>query len=168
MAEGVFRHLLSGAGIEHLFEVSSAGTVCHQKGEPPDYRAVRVAGRHGIDISGLRARCIHDLDLHEFDWVFAMDSENYRDVLDWFDRPSPVRVHMMADFAGSYTDGCADSGRGCDIEDPWYGSERDFETVMRQLLLAAEGIVRFMRETCFDSSSHTQDEGRTGIIREGA
>jgi protein-tyrosine phosphatase len=136
MAEGAFGHAASLLGADGWFEIESAGTVCYQSGSSPDHRAIRAAGRHGIDISSIRARCIHDLDLACFDRIFVMDAENHRDMLDALDG-LPVPVHMMTDFA--------DSEAGAEIEDPYYGSEAGFDRTMERLLHSAAGILLAMR-----------------------
>jgi protein-tyrosine phosphatase len=137
MAEGAFGHAASLHGAGGFFEVESAGTVCYQSGSSPDHRAVRAAERHGIDISSIRAQCIHDLDLGRFDRIFVMDAENHRDMLDALDG-LPVTVHMMTDFALS--------DAGVEIEDPYYGSEEGFGRTMEQLLRSATGIVSALWE----------------------
>lgn len=136
MAEGAFVHAASQLGAEGCFEIESAGTVCYQSGSSPDHRAVRAAERYGIDISSIRARCIHDLDLACFDRIFVMDAENHRDMLDALDGVS-VPVHMMTDFA--------DSEAGAEIEDPYYGSADGFDRTMERLLRSAKGIVSAFR-----------------------
>jgi len=137
MAEGAFGHAASLHGADDCFEIGSAGTVCYQSGSCPDHRAIRAAGRHGIDISPIRARCIDDLDLGSFDRIFVMDSENYRDMLDALNG-LPVPVHMMTDFAHS--------DAGSEIEDPYYGSEAGFDRTMVRLLHSATGILTAMLE----------------------
>ncbi len=137
MAEGAFGHVASFHGADGWFDVESAGTVCYQSGSCPDHRAIRAAGRHDIDISPIRAKCVHDLDLGSFDRIFVMDVENYRDMLDALDG-LPVPVHMMTDFAHS--------DAGAEIEDPYYGSEAGFDRTMERLLHSATGILSAMQE----------------------
>ena len=137
MAEGAFGHAASLFGADGFFEIESAGTVCYQSGSSPDHRAVHAAGRFGIDISAIRARCIDDLDLACFDRIFVMDAENYGDVLNALDG-LPVPVHMMTDFAHAEA--------GAEIEDPYYGSEAGFDRTMERLLHSASGIVSTLRE----------------------
>jgi len=123
MAEGIFSALVRRDARAEGIVVESAGTVCYQKGSLPDSRAVMVAGRYGIDISPLRARCIDELDLGLFDWIFTMDAENYQDVSSCFAGAGPV--YMMTHF---------DPYAACqDIADPYYGSEDDFLRVYKQL-----------------------------------
>ncbi|PUZ29859.1 protein-tyrosine-phosphatase [Chitinophaga parva] len=79
LAEGIMRDLAARASLP--WEIDSAGTGNWHVGDPPDPRSIRVASQHGIDISGLRGRqfSVHDFD--RFDRIYAMDLDNYRDIL---------------------------------------------------------------------------------------
>ena len=133
MAEGVFNHLSSLGGFSRYFEVASAGTVCYQAGSCPDARAVRAADRAGIDISGIRAQCIHDLDLSCFDHVFVMDHENYLEVSGAVGGGFRPGVHLVTDFTGEHA--------GTVIEDPYYGPEEGFDRTLATLIGCARGIL---------------------------
>ncbi|NTU68165.1 MAG: low molecular weight phosphotyrosine protein phosphatase [Chlorobiaceae bacterium] len=133
MAEGAFSHLADLRGVGRHFEVGSAGTVCYQAGSPPNPRAVRAAARSGVDISGIRARCIHDLDISSFDHIFVMDHGNWQDVAGALEGGIGPRVHLVAEFAGS--------GVGMEIEDPYYGTESTFNSTFALLAGCVEGIL---------------------------
>ncbi len=125
MAEGIFSAMVRRDGNMQRIQAGSAGTVCYQRGSRPDSRALAVAARNGVDISSVRARCIDALDLSVFDWIFAMDEENYRDVSGCFGGEGIGPVYMMTHF---------DPYAACsEIVDPYYGCERDFLGVYRQL-----------------------------------
>jgi protein-tyrosine phosphatase len=79
LAEGVLRHLSEQQGLG--WEIDSAGTGDWHVGHPPDPRSVQVARRNGIDISKLRGRQFRVQDFDDFDRIFVMDLNNYRDVL---------------------------------------------------------------------------------------
>jgi len=55
LAENLFLHLAEDAGVDHKYEVDSAGTSGYHIGESPDPRMRRVAARHGLEYDG-RAR----------------------------------------------------------------------------------------------------------------
>jgi len=133
MAEGAFRCLSESRGVARHFETWSAGTVFYQTGSSPDSRAIRAAARSGIDISGIRARCIHDLDMSGFDHVFVMDHDNYREVAAVVDGGIRPVVHLMTDFA--------DGAAGTEIEDPYYGSEAGFDSTLMSLAGCVQGIL---------------------------
>ena len=77
-AEGVFRHIVQEEGHESWVTTDSAGTHAYHIGEQPDRRAQQTALTRGIDISDLRGRKALANDFHEFDYVLAMDDENYQ------------------------------------------------------------------------------------------
>ncbi|NTU52765.1 MAG: low molecular weight phosphotyrosine protein phosphatase [Chlorobiaceae bacterium] len=137
MAEGAFVSLVSSMGASTFFEAESAGTVGYQSGCCPDDRAVWAAGRYGIDISTIRARCLDDLDLDRFDRIFVMDFENQRDLLDVLgDRLVPV--HLMTDFA--------ETGAGREIADPYYGDQKGFDRTMEIIMHSAREILTAMQD----------------------
>ena len=75
-AEGVFRHQVQEAGLDHRFEIDSAGTHAYHVGNPPDRRAQAAAERRGISLSGLRARRVDEADFERFTHIVAMDRDN--------------------------------------------------------------------------------------------
>ena len=133
MSEGIFSSLLARYNLQHLFSVSSAGTVNYQQGSGPDERAIEALVSVGIDISTLCARCIDDLDLYAYDWIFVMDHENYEKVCSAFISTQRPRVHMVMDFVNGRS--------GEEITDPYYGTAKEFERVMSDLFIASEQIL---------------------------
>ncbi|MCW8796366.1 MAG: low molecular weight phosphotyrosine protein phosphatase [Chlorobium sp.] len=135
MAEGIFSRLIAEGMSHDLFTVASAGTVCSQKGEPPDSRAVSTALAHGIDISAQRARCIHDMEIDRFTKIFVMDVDNYHDIIRYGNTMSEsLPVSMVADYL-------TDSSVGT-IDDPYYGTTDDFLTVYYLLSEALGNIYK--------------------------
>ena len=121
LAEAVFRHLVRERGVEHRFEIDSAGTSGYHEGDPPDPRSVATARSRGITVAGA-SRPISHRDLDEFDYVIVMDAENRSDV----DRlragaGGAARVHRLREWDPE--------GRGLDVPDPYYGGARGFEDV---------------------------------------
>ncbi len=76
LAEGIFRHVLTGSDPKSGMTIDSAGTGAWHAGNPPDPRSVAVAEKHGIDISAQRARQVVEADFERFDLILAMDLEN--------------------------------------------------------------------------------------------
>lgn len=79
-AEGTFRSQVEKRGIEHLFEIDSAGTHAYHVGEQPDSRSQLSANKHQVDLSSQRARQVHESDFYHYDYIFAMDSSNLADM----------------------------------------------------------------------------------------
>ncbi|TIV66123.1 MAG: low molecular weight phosphotyrosine protein phosphatase, partial [Mesorhizobium sp.] len=73
LAEGVFRAVLSERGDDQGIVLDSAATGGWEAGSAPDPRSIAVAIRHGIDISGQRARKIAPEDFSRFDLILGMD-----------------------------------------------------------------------------------------------
>lgn len=137
-AEGVFRHLLAQHGLTAVVETDSAGTQAYHVGSPPDRRAQEEALRRGIDISDLRGRQIRLSDFDYFDWIIAMDSDNYSVLMAESPTPARGRVHRLLDFA---------SDAGCqDVPDPYYGGVDGFQQVFDLVENGCTGLLRAMRQ----------------------
>jgi len=120
MAEAVFRHLLEQAGLADDFEVDSAGTGFWHVGEPAHPGTRRVLEEHGIACTS-RARLVTPADLEHFDWIVAMDRQNYSDLLA-LGKPRG-RLVLLSEFMRD--------GKVEDVPDPYYtgGFERVYEIV---------------------------------------
>src|SRR5208337_5616551 len=97
-AEAVFRRLAPSLAPGLEFEIDSAGTHSYHIGAPPDERSQRAARRHGIDMSGVRARRLEPGDFDRFDWIVVMDETNRRDALQLSPPGAPARLVRLLDF----------------------------------------------------------------------
>ena len=79
LAEGIMQHLSDEQGLG--WEVDSAGTGNWHVGEAPDWRSIRAARNHGVDISRQVCRVFRKSDFDEFDHIFVMDKSNLSNVL---------------------------------------------------------------------------------------
>ncbi|MGC4095243.1 MAG: low molecular weight protein-tyrosine-phosphatase [Polyangiaceae bacterium] len=138
-AEGVMRYLVAEAGLEHAIEVDSAGTAGYHAGEPPDARARAAGRRRGIEIKG-RARRVEPTDFQSFDYVLAMDSSNFEDLLQVAPPELRHKVSMLRNFDAA-------SPRNASVPDPYYGGDDGFDEVLDQCLAACAGLLRHIRET---------------------
>jgi protein-tyrosine phosphatase len=121
LAECVFRDLARRRGVEHRFEVESAGTSGYHAGEPPDRRSVAAARARGVEVAG-RSRELAREDLRRFDLVIAMDAENLAAVERLrVETGAGTRVHRLREW-----DPRADVG---DVPDPYFGGPRGFDDV---------------------------------------
>ena len=120
LAEAVFRHLVRERGLEHAFEIDSAGTSGYHDGAAPDRRSAETALRRGIDLAG-RSRKVEPEDLHRFHYVIAMDAENEGELRALARAGGGARVHRLREW-----DPEPDHG---DVPDPYYGGTRGFEDV---------------------------------------
>lgn len=79
LAEGIMQHAVKEAGLN--WRIDSAGTGNWHVGDPPDSRSIRVAKKHGIDISKQVCRQFKLNDFDTFDLILVMDKNNLSDVL---------------------------------------------------------------------------------------
>jgi protein-tyrosine phosphatase len=121
LAEAVFRAEARRRGVEHLFEIDSAGTSGYHAGCGPDRRSVETARRRGVQVTGT-SRQVTDTDLHGFDYVIAMDGDNYAEI----DQLKAAADGTAQIFRLRDWDPRPDS---LDVPDPYYGGPNGFEHV---------------------------------------
>lgn len=136
-AEGVFRKHVLEAGLEDRIHVDSAGTHAYHVGEPPDQRAQETAARRGIDLSTLRGRRATQADLDEFDYVLAMDTENFHNLHAIAEEHHKPRIQLFLEFAPELEDS--------EVPDPYYGGPSGFDRVIDMIDEAAAGLLQEIR-----------------------
>lgn len=137
IAQGVFEDLLRREGLEDEVFVDSAGTGAWHIGEPPDARGQESAGKRGFDLSGQRARRVTLEDCERFDYVIAMDRDNY-EALSPLCRQSGAEVRLFLDYAPDLAQE--------EVPDPYYGGPDGFEHVLDLVEEAARGLLDDIRE----------------------
>jgi protein-tyrosine phosphatase len=148
LAEGIFTHLVEEEGLTDSFAIDSAGTGSWHQGDQPDGRSIETAKRHGIDISGQRARRIRSDDVDAFDLIIAMDSKNIAALRALW--PQADNIHLFGDLALE---------RGEEIPDPYFGGNDGFEAVYARLLT---GCRKLLSTLGADSASRS---GNTSSVR---
>lgn len=117
LAEGAFRAAALRGGLACV--VDSAGTAAYHIGDPPDRRAIAVAGSFGVDISGQTARQITRDDFFRFNYIISMDRANLEGVRAHAPRNGTARLAMLLDAV----DGC----EGESVPDPYHGNATAFD-----------------------------------------
>ncbi len=135
--EGVFTKLVDDAGLSDQFNIDSAGTSAYHIGESADARMRKHAAKRGLQLTS-RSRKFTRADLEKFDYILAMDYENYRDILG-YDRHGTCgdKVYMMNDFS--------ETDKGADVPDPYYGGPAGFEIVLDMLEESCRGLLEHIR-----------------------
>lgn len=121
LAEGILRSKLTND-----FTVDSAGTGGWHAGELPDKRSIQTARERGIDITNQRARKFKKSDFDDFDFIYVMDNQNYKDVLALAEsetHKNKVQLILEELFPGERVD----------VPDPYYGGQDGFEKVFDML-----------------------------------
>jgi protein-tyrosine phosphatase len=129
-------YLLKTRQLTSHFSCDSAGTSSYHIGSPPDRRMAVAAREQGIVLEG-QARQLQAVDFERFDWILAMDDENYQDIL----RLDPQgryqhKVRKICDFCRHHDD--------TEVPDPYYGGEAGFRYVIALLMDACEGFLEFL------------------------
>ena len=130
-AEAVFRAKAEQLGIK--VDIDSAGTIAYHQGESPDPRAQAAGKARGYSFKGIRSRQIQKQDFVDFDYIFAADEQNKRDLL--HDCPAEFQHKislLLSHIASDYHE----------IPDPYYGGDKGFDLVLDLLELSAEAILR--------------------------
>lgn len=133
VAEGVFQQMLDDEGLSETILVDSAGTHSYHIGAQPDNRSQTTALRRGIDLSRLRARQVEVNDLDTFDYVLAMDRNNFEHLVSLCrDTKQQNRIQLFMDFAPDFPQ---------EVPDPYYGGIHGFDRVMDMIEAAAQGLL---------------------------
>jgi protein-tyrosine phosphatase len=137
-AENIMVHLLAQRQITHI-QCDSAGTSSYHIGSPPDRRMAAAAAEQGITLQG-RARQFHPQDFETFDWILAMDDDNYRAIL----RLDPEghyrhKVRKICEFCRHHRD--------TEVPDPYYGGADGFRYVIDLLMDACAGFLEYLEQT---------------------
>jgi len=139
-AEGVMRRLVSDAGLEHDFEIDSAGTGSWHAGDSPDRRATAAAAVRGITLEGA-ARQVRPRDFEHFDLLLAMDRENLRELRTFSsDGDLAGKARLLREF-----DPASIGAPDLDVPDPYYGGPDGFEKVLDQVEAACKGVLDALR-----------------------
>lgn len=136
-AHGVFRNLVQREGLHELIEIDSAGTHAYHVGNGADKRAQATARSRGVDLSDLRARQVRVEDFDYYDYVLAMDQENYIALSQQCPDHLLDRIYMFMDFAPEM--------RTREVPDPYYGGAQGFERVFDLVDAAAAGLLQEIR-----------------------
>lgn len=136
-AHGVFEAMVEKVGLADIISVDSAGTHAYHVGKPPDSRAQQEARFRGVDLSYQRARQAEPQDFHRFDYVLAMDRENYNNLAAICPEGLEDRLHLFMDFAQERNED--------EVPDPYYGGPEGFKYVFDMVEVAAAGLLESVR-----------------------
>jgi protein-tyrosine phosphatase len=132
-AEGVFTKLVQDEGLGNRIRIDSAGTHAYHVGNPPDARAQAAARKRGVELADLRARKVLADDFEVFDYVLAMDLNNYEDLSEICPPGQEHKLSLFLEFAPDA------SVR--EVPDPYYGGATGFERVLDLVEQAALGLL---------------------------
>ncbi len=127
LAEGIMRHLVKEQNLN--WEIASAGTGSWHVGKAPDSRSISVAKNFGYDISMQRGRHFTSNLFNEYDHIFVMDKNNYREVTK--QAKSETQKNKVAYFLADYGE----------VIDP-YHHDHLFEPVFDEIEARCKKIIK--------------------------
>ena len=132
-AEAVMNKLIKREGLGNQIKCDSAGTIAYHEGEPSDARMKRHALNRGYKLISISRRILED-DLEEFNYIVAMDRENFGDLsaIDRYGRFAS-KIHLIPDFSTN--------GKYDEVPDPYYGGPEGFEKVLDILEDSCKGLL---------------------------
>ncbi|WP_460761895.1 low molecular weight protein-tyrosine-phosphatase [Lysobacter fragariae] len=138
MAEGMLRARIETSPLAGRVVVDSAGLGEWHLGQPPDRRAIATAARHGVEISGLRARQLVATDYTSQDWLLCADHAVLREVQRNASANAHARSALLLEWSGIV--GVED------VPDPYTGGPAEFEAVWELLDRATQGVMNRLQE----------------------
>lgn len=129
LAEGILK---SKVNLNEV-TIDSAGTAAYHVGNLPDPRSIAVAKKHGIDITTQRARKFTVKDFDSFDFIYAMDQNNFDDLLKLArNKEDKKKVLLILNEVRPFQNNS--------VPDPYYGGDDGFENVYQMLNKACAEI----------------------------
>ena len=138
-AEGAFIKAINDAGLSRHFFIDSSGTGNYHIGNLPHATTRSVAKQRGIELNHL-ARQFSVSDFKDFDYIMAMDSSNYHDIL----------MHARSDDDRSrvflFREFDPEVEGSPDVPDPYFGGKDGFLTVQQIAERTATGLLEFLQK----------------------
>ena len=138
-AHGVFQQLVIEHSLNNLIEVDSAGTHAYHIGKKPDARACSIAAKRGYNLSNLRARKVSSADFENFEYILAMDDENYTNLLTECNEEHKHKIKLFLEFSTQV--------KVQEVPDPYYGGLNGFENVLDLVEDASKGLLNHIELT---------------------
>ncbi len=133
MAEGIVRAEFENKNISA--QIDSAGTAAYHIGEGADERAQNELRKYNIDISKERAQKFIPAHFDEYDRIFAMDEQNYKDII------SQARNQEEKDKVSLFMN-LVSPNEHISVPDPYYGGDEGFTEVYKMIKLSAEELTK--------------------------
>lgn len=137
LAHAVFQQLINDRKLGDSYFVESSGTCAYHVGEQSDIRMRKTASERGVQIDH-KARQIFRFDLEEYEYIFAMDRNNYQGIRRLTSNENLLkRIYLFRDF---------DPVEKGDVPDPYYGGQNGFDDVFDIVDRTCRNILDLMEE----------------------
>ena len=138
-AEAVFRYKVVACGLAERFFIDSAGTQGYHVGDLPDHRSIATAKNRGIDMANLSARKFSAQDLHDFDYIFALDKGHYAHMERMMPKEGRAKLVMFLEHHPLRKGEC--------VPDPYYGDQAGFDHVYDLIEQGSDGLLKYILES---------------------
>ena len=139
LAEGIFSQAVREQRRDAAYRIDSAGIGDWHVGQPADPRSAEVARRHGIALSGRARQVKAPQDFERFDFIFAMDGQNLRD-LQTLSPGHAEKIRLIRSFDPQ-------GGDGAEVPDPYYGGKSGFENVFDMLDRSCRNLLAALEQS---------------------
>lgn len=128
------QHLIREAGLENEIEVDSAGTAGYHAGERADSRSRATAEKRGVQLPSIARKAVRE-DFEHFDYILAMDQDNFDDLQELCERTELLeKLSLLRAFDPA-------SAPGVSVPDPYYGGPEGFDEVFNICEAACRGLL---------------------------
>lgn len=134
MAEAMFKHEVEKENLN--IQVDSAGTGVRRGGNIPHHGTRNILDSMDITYEGMVSRGLRKDDFENFDYLFAMDSQNYRDMKRLSPKGYEDKVFMFLEPIKDIQDK--------DIPDPWYTG--NFVETQNLITQAVDAWIKILKD----------------------
>ncbi|GAB1219949.1 hypothetical protein ENUP19_0047G0008 [Entamoeba nuttalli] len=136
-AEAVMKKVIQNHHLTEKYICDSAGTCSYHEGQQADSRMRKVGKSRGYQVDSI-SRPVVSSDFKNFDYIFAMDNNNYYELLDRCPEQYKQKIFKMVDFCTTI--------KTTEVPDPYYGGENGFHRVIDILEDACENLLNKLEE----------------------
>ena len=133
LGEAIFNDKVKKMGLDWMSD--SAGTAAYHIGKNPDPRSIAVARSRNVPIAH-KARQFVKEDMDRFDYVLAMDKNNFDD-MHHTAGSSCENLFLLREFDPK-------SKNDLNVPDPYYGGDQGFEDVFEMVSRSVDGLIAKM------------------------
>lgn len=138
-AEGIMKSIVKKNNYKEQIEIDSAGTIDYHAGEQPDARMKSSAKKRGYILDSVARKFNPDVDFEHFDYILAMDNENYYTLLELASEENYIaKIHKIIEYSS-----LEDIN---EVPDPYYGGSSGFEIVLNILEDSCLGLFNKIKD----------------------
>lgn len=139
-ANAIMQHLVENEHVAHRFYIDSAGMGNWHVGDLPDRRMREHGAKRNYKIDHIARQFNRNIDFENFDYIVAMDEENYADVCSHAKSVEERnKVLKMCNFFQQYKGQTA-------VPDPYYGDAKAFDFALDLIEDGCKGLYNSLKK----------------------